>query len=49
MPVGSGARLILSIAAKPDAEQGCGRPSTVKRQLAVKVVRVLSGRQAGVS
>jgi hypothetical protein len=49
LPPGSGAHLILSIAAKPDAEQGCGQPSTVKRQLAVKVVKVLSGRQAGVS
>jgi hypothetical protein len=49
LPLGSGAHLILSIAGKPDAEQGCGQPSTVKRQLAVKVVKVLSGRQAGVS
>jgi hypothetical protein len=49
LPLGSGAHLILSIAAKPDAERGCGQPSTVKRQLAVKVVKVLSGRQAGVS
>jgi Divergent InlB B-repeat domain len=49
LPLGSGAHLTLSIAAKPDAEQGCGQPSTVKRRLAVKVVRVLSGRQAGVS
>ncbi len=31
LPPGSGAHLILSIAAKPDAEQGCGHPSTVKR------------------
>lgn len=49
LPLGSGARLILSIAARPDAGQGCGQPSTVKRQLAVKVVKVLSGRQAGVN
>jgi hypothetical protein len=49
LPLGSGAHLILSIAAKPDAEGGCAQPSTVKRQLAVKVVKVLAGRQAGVS
>jgi Divergent InlB B-repeat domain len=49
LPLGSGAHLILSIAARPDAEQGCAQPSTVKRQLAVKVVRVLSGRQAGIN
>jgi hypothetical protein len=49
LPLGSGARLILSIAAKPDAEGGCAQPSVVKRQMSVKVVKVLSGRQAGVS
>lgn len=49
LPLGSTARLILSISAKPDSSKACATPSTVKRGLKVKVVKVLSGSQAGVS
>jgi hypothetical protein len=49
LPLGSSARLILSIAAKPDSDQGCGTPGAIRRTLGVKVVKVLSGSQAGVS
>ena len=49
LPVGSTVWVSLAVTAKPVTPQGCATPRAVTHKLKLKVVRVLSARQAGIS
>jgi hypothetical protein len=48
LPVGSTVWVSLAVTAKPVTPEGCATPGVVTHKLKLKVVRVLSARQAGI-
>jgi hypothetical protein len=49
LPLGTPVWVSLGVAVKPDSVHGCASPGTVAHNLKVKVAKVLSSAQAGVS
>lgn len=49
LPLGADVWVSLAVAANPDSAKGCTPPGIVTQTLKLKVVKVLSGPQAGVS
>jgi hypothetical protein len=49
LPLGADAWVSVAVAATPDSAKGCTPPAVVTQKLKLKVVKVLSSPQAGVS
>jgi hypothetical protein len=49
LPIGSPVRVSLAVTTNPDTPQGCATPGVVIKQLRLKVVKVLSAAQDGIS